>query len=107
MIRAGELNCRVALKTATETQDDYGDVVSGWATIATVWGEVVDLSGREYFAAQQVNAEVTTRMRIRYLAGVTPKMRGVVNGRTLEILSVLEPEGRRRELHLMCKEVVL
>jgi SPP1 family predicted phage head-tail adaptor len=107
MIRAGELNCRVTLQSATETQDDYGAPVPGWATTATVWGEVVDLSGREFFAAQQVNAEVSTRIRIRYRTDVTPKMRAIANGRTLEILSVLDPEGRKRELHLMCKEVVL
>jgi SPP1 family predicted phage head-tail adaptor len=105
-MRAGELRSRVALQTATETQDDYGAPVPSWATTATVWGEVVDLSGREYFAAQQVNAEVSTRIRIRYLAGVVPKMRAVANGRTFDILAVLDPDGRKRELHLMCKEVV-
>jgi SPP1 family predicted phage head-tail adaptor len=106
MIRAGDLNCRVQLQEATETQDGYGAVVKGWATTATPWGEVKDLSGREFFAAQQENAEVTTRIRMRYRAGVMPKMRAIANGRTFDILAVLDPEGRKRELHLMCKEVV-
>jgi SPP1 family predicted phage head-tail adaptor len=105
-MRAGELRCRVALQTATETQDGFGAPVPAWATTATVWGEMVDLTGREFFAAQQENAEVSTRIRIRYLAGVTPKMQAVVSSRTFDILAVMGPEGRKRELHLMCKEVV-
>jgi SPP1 family predicted phage head-tail adaptor len=106
MTKAAVRRHLVTIQQATETPDDYGAPVPGWATATTAWGEVVDLSGKEFFAAQQVNAEVTTRIRIRYTAGITPKMRAIANGRTFDILAVLDPEGRKRELHLMCKEVV-
>jgi head-tail adaptor len=32
-------------------------------------------------------------------------MRVIYGARTLEIVSVLDPDGRRIELHLMCQEI--
>ena len=106
MIRAGELRHRVTIQQLVESQNEYGEITTTPQTFASVWGAVEDLSGREYFAAQQINAEVSTRIRIRYRAGVVPKMLAVCDGRIYDILAVLDPDGRRRELHLMCKAVV-
>ncbi|MGE5553300.1 MAG: phage head closure protein [Betaproteobacteria bacterium] len=105
-MRAGELRHRVTIQQLVESQNEYGEIATTPQTLAAVWGAVEDLSGREYFAAQQVSAEVSTRIRIRYRGGVVPKMQAVANGRTYDILAVLDPDGRRRELHLMCKAVV-
>src|SRR5690606_36528234 len=77
-----------------------------WSSYARVWAAVEDISGREFWAAQQVQSEVTTRVRVRYLPGVEPSMRVLHAGRTLEIVAVLEPDGTRRELQLLCKELV-
>lgn len=105
-MRAGQLRDRVTLQEVTETRDSFGAVVEAWSDVATVWAEVADLSGREYFDAQQTNAELKTRIRIRYRSGVVPKMRAVFGSRVFDIESVIDPDSRRRELHLMCKEVV-
>lgn len=64
------------------------------------------LNGREYFAAQQINAEVSTKIVIRYLKGVEPTMRVNFKDRYFEILSVIHMAERKKELQLMCKEVV-
>jgi SPP1 family predicted phage head-tail adaptor len=48
---------------------------------------------------------VTYRIRMRYTAGVLPKMRVVCEGRTFEITAVLE-RGRREEHELLVVEVV-
>jgi len=42
---------------------------------------------------------------MRYTAGIKPKMRLVSEGRTFEIMSVVE-RGRREEHELMASEVV-
>lgn len=106
MIRAGDLRHRVTIQQATVTRNEFGEPVETWQDLATVWAEVVDLSGREFIEARQAPAsEVTTRVRIRYRAGIEPTMRVLHGARVLEIVAVLEPEGRRRELHLMCREV--
>lgn len=98
-----ELRHLVTIQQLVETQNAYGEIIAVPQTFATAWGSVEDLAGREFFAAQQINAEVTTRIRIRYLAGILPQMQAIANGRTYDILAVLDPDGRRRELQLMCK----
>lgn len=88
------------------TRDAYGGEVKNWQPVATVWAAVEPLSGREFFAASQVNAEVTGRIRIRYMAGVRPTMRAVLGERVFEILAVIDPQERHEELQLMVKEVL-
>jgi SPP1 family predicted phage head-tail adaptor len=73
---------------------------------ATAWASIEPLNGREFFAAQQVNAEVTARIRLRYLPGVTRQMQVKFGSRTFAIESVINVEERNRELQLMVKEVV-
>ena len=48
---------------------------------------------------------VTHRVRMRYTAGLKPKMRIACEGRNFEIMSVVE-RGRREEHELMVSEVV-
>lgn len=104
---AGYYRHLVEIQQKTVIRDpDTGELIEDWAPYAKVWAAVEDLSGREFWAAQQVQSEVSTRVRIRYLPGVNPTMRVVHAGRHLEITAVLDPDGRRRELQLLCKELV-
>lgn len=109
-MRAGTLRHRVTLQTVTETRDADGGVVESWADTATLWAAVEPLRGREYFSAKALQAEVTTRIRLRYRAGVVPKQRVTWSDagttHTYDVLEVIEPDTRRRELALMCKELV-
>lgn len=108
-MRAGELRHRVTIQYLPpedqRARDPFGSVIEEWIDYATVWAAVEPLSGREYFSAQQMNAEVTTNIRIRYLSGVTPSMRVKWGERLYNIQSVINVRERNRELHLMCKEV--
>ena len=63
------------------------------------------MNGRELLNAQQISAEITTRVRIRYNSSVTSEHRVVIGGRTLEIVSVINPAERDITQHLLCKEV--
>jgi SPP1 family predicted phage head-tail adaptor len=104
-MRIGDLRHRITIQQLTPTQNGL-DSTEVPADFATVWAAIEPLSGREYFAAQQVNAEVTCRIRMRYLAGVTPSMQVKFGERTFAIESVINVEERNRELQLMVKEVV-
>jgi len=107
-MRSGELRHRVVIQQATTTHDEYNQPIQTWQDFVTVWAKVEDLSGREYFAAQErESAEVKTRVTIRYRTDVQPNMRVVSGSRTFEIVSVIEPDGRKRELQLMCREAVI
>ena len=105
-MRAGTLRHRIRLQSLIETRDDTGGVVYVAETYATVWGSVGTPSAREFQQSDSTAADATHDVSIRYRADVLPKHRCLVNGKTFEIQSVVEVEGRRRELHLLCKEVV-
>lgn len=64
------------------------------------------VSGEEVWSSDQVQARVKLLVRTRWLPGVTPDMRLTVDGRTFEILDVLDPEDLHYELILGCVERV-
>ena len=107
-MRSGRLRQRVTIETPTESQSaTTGAVSKTWATFATRWAEKLDLSGREFFAARQVNAETTTRWRLRFVSGITKKMRITHGGLVYAILSVLQPDGRKIVSEVLTSEGVI
>lgn len=104
-MRAGLLRHPITIEGVEWVQDPKsGAVTEQWVEFAKVWAEVRELRGREFWAAQQVQSEVTTRVLIRHIEGVTPEMRVQHGDRVLEIDHIIDPDGRGRELQLMCKE---
>lgn len=86
-------------------QDESGQPIEGYVPVTTIWAAIEPLRGREFFAAQAENAEVTTRIRIRYREDVDRTMIARYgDGHELEILFVIHPEFAKKELQLMCKE---
>lgn len=106
MATASVFRHRVTIQELVTGQDEAGQPVDTWNDVATVWAAVEPLRGREYFAAAQVQAEVTTSIRIRYRKGIRPDMRVLYDGRLYNINAVIDPQERHRELQLMCKELV-
>lgn len=102
----GELRHRITIQKPVSTQDEFGQPTDSWDNVITLWAKVEDLSGREYFIAQQVPAsQVNARITIRWRVGIKSEMRIVHGDRILNIKAVLDPDGRRKWLHLMCQEV--
>lgn len=102
----GRLDQRITIQSLTETRDEWGGVVEGWTTLATTWAAVEPLQGREFIAAQSVQAETTIRVRVRYLAGVTASCRVLLSdGRTLGIVAVIDERSQHRFMQLMCREL--
>lgn len=101
-MKAGTLNRRVAVQSYTPSRAANGEETKSWSTVATVWASIDPLSGRELLAARDVLAEVSTRIRMRYLSGVTPKMRITHGSSVYRIESVIESQLEGRELELLC-----
>lgn len=102
----GAYRHRVTVQVVTETQNSQGEPSTDWADETTVWTSVEPLVGRELLLAQQTVALVTHRVGLRYLAGLTAKKRLVFNGRTFNILNVMNLEERNREMEIMAQEIV-
>ena len=89
-MRAGKLRHRIAIEQPGSAQDpDTGEMVDGWAPVATVWASVEPLSAREFIAAQAGQSEITANIRIRYRAGITAGMRLLHKGQAYNIHGVL------------------
>ena len=105
-MKIGKLRHRIAIEQVAEIQDSDGSVIETWSAFADVQASIEPISGREYFAAQTTQAEVTHRFSLRYVSGVTPKMRVKYGSRIFDILSVINVNERNRELQLMCRECI-
>lgn len=105
-MQTGRLRERITIQTENVTRDASGQELKTWDDVATVWANVTPGASSERFLASagQRVAEVTHTVRLRYRAGITPKMRLAWETRVLEILSVVDPDGRLRTTILLCKE---
>ncbi len=102
-MRAGKLRHTVVIERSTFGQDDAGEPILIWDAIEVVAASVEPLTGREYYAAQSLQSEVTTKIRMRYLPGILPSDRITHGTMAYDVLEVIDPEMRNIELVLMCK----
>lgn len=105
MLKSGLMDQKATIETPTEGTNSIGEPTFTYSTFATRWMALLPLSGAERVASLQNEGTVTHRVRMRYTAGLKPKMRLVSQGRTFEIDSVVE-RGRREEHELLVTEVV-
>ena len=105
MPAAGPLRQRLTLQQATSTPNSFNEMVESWTDVATVYGAVEPLRGQEFFAAEQVQSEISVRVRIRYRIGVAPTMRWKFGTRYLYINAVIDVNERHREIQCMCREM--
>ena len=105
-MRSGSLRSQVTIKQPTHTKDANADVTTTFGTVTVCWGLLEQLKGREWIESGMENSEITAKLRIRYFAGIDPTMQVYFGSRTFEIISVINPDERNRELDLMLKELV-
>lgn len=109
-MRAGQLRHRGRIEQPVVTQNSHGESVTTWQTFASRRAmQVVQQASRELWYAQQVNADVTCLVRLRYIAGVTSAMRVVWDDAGRErVLYVAAPplnrDGKHIETTLACTE---
>ena len=105
-MRAGMLRHRVTIQRQELVFGKFGAPLHDkvWENVATVWASLEAMSGREFFASQQVQSEVTHKVTIRFRPGVAADMRIVHGGRVFGIVAPL-PDNRGTRLVLMCREV--
>jgi len=107
VIPSGLLRQRGRLELVrAQTRDAAGGVVDDWGTFySEVPFSFVSSSGREYERAAQITADMTHLIRMRWIDGVTTDMRLVVGERIFQLISILDPTGRREELIVTAREM--
>lgn len=103
---AGKLRDRLTIERASETgRDEHGKTIVKWSALATVWGRISPLSGKELFEAQQTEARTNTRILIRRYAGLTSRDRIRFGTRIFNLTYVPDEGLRQPAVALMAVEV--
>jgi SPP1 family predicted phage head-tail adaptor len=100
-----EFKEQIIIQSKTTTQGSDGAQVEVWSNFATVRAKVRIQNGREFWAAQKNNAELSGLINIRYISGVTELMRVSYNSIVYQIIIVINVEEANRELELHVKKV--
>jgi len=104
-MRAGQLRERIEIQRDDGTPDGLAAHVPDWTTIARVYARVETLSGRELVEAQQLKQDVTHRVTIRYLSGLTGKHRVLRASDSILNIEAVIPDERNTRQQLMCRQV--
>lgn len=113
-MRSGLMRRVLDYQTQTETADALGQLVPTWSTVTTVRAEVRAPRGTEATIALQVRAFVGLVIECRYPPSTgpfDPKGRLVdvtdptATGAIYNIVSSVDPDGRRRRLVTMATEL--
>lgn len=110
MIDPGKMRYCITFQRFTGALGDFGDPLladdSNWEDEVTLWAAIDPLSGREFYAAEQSQSEVSHKIRCRYRGGLTTAMRIKYGSRKFKIISIIDWEERHESLLIMCKELV-
>ena len=98
------LRDRITLQHVTKTQDDFGEPVETWATLATVWSRVLPGSANE----SQVNGTTKTAseytVELWYRSDLTVQDRVKFGSLYLSIDGLANVDGLNRKILLTCTE---
>lgn len=106
MIDIGRLNKRITFQQLGQDKDEYGEIIEQWVDIKTVWAEIAPVSGNQFFAAKQINSEISHNVYIRYRNELLPSMRIYFNSRVFEILYIMNVKEENRLMQIYCKELI-
>jgi SPP1 family predicted phage head-tail adaptor len=100
---AGALDRVITLLTPNPARTSGGEFLPP-LVFANCWASIKALTGRDLERAQQVVAEVSHKVIIRYIPGVVAKMLVQVEQRTFVIEAVVDQDENKFELWLLCHE---
>ena len=104
-INPGELRHRITIQKLNNSQNEYGELAELWEDILNVRAGIYPISGKDFFAAETTNNEITHKINIRYVPGITSAMRIKFGERYFEIISPpINFQERNILLQIICKE---
>lgn len=99
MTAPGDLNRRLVLEAPVETDDGAGGVARGYATVTTLWAQVLPLSGGANVAAGSLGAALRYRIVIRFRDDVTTRHQ-FQDGAAIYRIIAVRPNADRRFLEI-------
>lgn len=106
LINPGDYRHVVTIQELSNQRNEYGEVIDNWINTLKTRAGIFPISGREFFAAETVNSEVSHKVNMRYVSGIRPDMRIAFSERIFHIISVINFQEKNIELQLLCKELI-
>lgn len=105
-LNLGKMDRPIQLQQFAPNRSPLGDETKVWTTLASVWAEVIPVSGRQFMNAtlEQPLSSKTARFRIRYLAAARndTQLRVVYDGQIYDVKHIAEL-GRREGLEIVAE----
>lgn len=105
-INPGEFRHIITFQVPDDNKNDYGEDNGQWKDILTTRAAIYPVSGKEFYAAETVNSEITHKINMRYMRGLKPSMRIKFGDRYFNIISIINFQEKNVLIQIMCKEVV-
>lgn len=87
---------------STENEQKFKQIINAYG----FWAKVAPMTGKEYAEAQIIREETTYKIITRHFSGIESKMKVYTDYGILDVVSVLDVDGRREQLQIVCKEVI-
>jgi SPP1 family predicted phage head-tail adaptor len=105
-INPGEFRHIITFQKKSGEQNDYGEVIDQWEDITTTRAAIYPISGKEFFAAEKINSEVTHKVNLRFSPSITTDLRVKFGERFFRIESAINFQEKNSILQLLCKELI-
>lgn len=101
----GKMRHRITLLKSAPVNNENGFETEELQEYATVWAEVTNLYGKEYFSAKAVQEENTVKFTIRFLDGINQEMLILFQGRSYNITGIDHIKYNKKYIEIKALEV--
>jgi SPP1 family predicted phage head-tail adaptor len=98
---AGALRDRITIKREANTPDGSGGYDKSWSEVATVWGNVTSLNGREAVLGHVLQGISTFQIIVRHRTDIEPAMQILWGSRELNVHTAEDKLGTRQWTHII------
>jgi SPP1 family predicted phage head-tail adaptor len=106
MLNAGDLRHRGTIQAPVNVRDEHGGVIQSWFDVTARWMRIEALNGKEIRNANQTASLATHRITMRFYAELTSKHRVSANGHVYNLVSAVDPDGRREATEALGIEAI-
>lgn len=102
------LRQKIVIQKPSESVDSRGQITGEWEDVATRYAQVRKMTGREATASNQLYAQATWRVRLRWERNLNLNVeyRLKYNDVYLLVGSITNVKQRNQEFELLCSEVI-
>ena len=103
-INPSELRHSIVIQSVARVSDGAGGQTETWSTQTTAYASIQPIKGYQKFQAMQTETPITHKIKMRYQAGISTQNRIVFDGRTFDVVEVLNIDERNIVLHILAME---